>query len=427
MTWPSAPGTPWATPREVTVVDLIFLPAAVGIALLGVYKYRALRHAPPERKATIRTVCLSCAFAGPSVLLGAPTVGMALDRATGINSLSVLLGFAFALGFVCSIQVMLVYWSHPPVRAWRTSRWLVLTYSAVVAAIVVLFTLGDRPEEHHHDFAAAYATAPYLAPLLILHFTAYVVGLANVVRLCWQWSLDPRTGDRPWLRRGLRITAFGILFPVAYGSITLVAVLGSWFGAELDTWSSRVAPTVAILGVPFVIVGNCIAAWGSGLSLLWDRITHFAGDLRDYRRLTVLWRALRPIEPEMIHKPTSLTNRLSPRSRLFWRVIEINDWLHQLPGFRDPAVATAARTRAELARLGEQETLAFEEAAQLKAALRARAQGRRAKITVGADQPDTAADAGHAFAGERRRLVLIARAFADPLSDDVLNDTDRTG
>jgi hypothetical protein len=90
---------------------------------------------------------------------------------------------------------------------------------------------------------------------------------------------------------------------------------GSWFGAELDAWSSRLAPTVAILGVPFVIVGNCIAAWGSGLSLLWDRITHFAGDLRDYRQLTVLWRALRPIEPVMVHKPTSLTNHLSPRPR----------------------------------------------------------------------------------------------------------------
>ena len=409
------------------MVDLIFLPAAVGILLLGLYKYRALRHAPVERKATIRTVCLSCVFAAPSVLLGAPTVGMALDRATGINSLSVLLGFAFALGFVCSIQVMLVYWSHPPAQAWRTSRWLVLTYSAVVVAIVVLFALGERPAEHHHDFAVAYATAPYLAPLLILHFTAYVVGLANVVRLCWQWSLDPRTGDRPWLRRGLRITAFGILFPVAYGTITLAAVIGSWFGAELDTWSSQVAPTVAILGVPFVIVGNCIAAWGSSLSVLWDRTAHFTGDLRDYHRLTVLWRALRPIEPEMVHQPTSLTNRLSPRSRLFWRVIEINDWLHQLPGLRDPVVATAARAYAEHARLGEQETLALEEAAQLKAALRARAQGSKAKVAIGADQPDTAADASHAFAGERRRLVLIARAFADPASDEVLNDTDSPG
>ncbi|MBB5808836.1 Ca2+/Na+ antiporter [Saccharothrix ecbatanensis] len=409
------------------MADLIFLPAAVGIALLGLYKYRALRHAPAERKATIRTVCLSCVFAAPSVLLGAPTVGIALDRVTGVNSLSVLLGFAFALGFVCSIQVMLVYWSHPPARAWRTSRWLVLTYSAIVAAIFVLFALGQRPEEHHHDFAAAYATAPYLAPLLILHFLAYVVGLANVVRLCWRWSLDPRTGDRPWLRRGLRITAIGILFPVAYGSITLVAVIGSWFGAELDVWSSQVAPAVAILGVPLVIVGNCIAAWGTGLTLLWDRITHFTGDLRDYRRLAVLWRALRCVEPEMVHEPASLANRISPRSRLFWRVIEINDWLHQLPAYRDPDVATAARAHANQARLGEQETLALVEAAQLKAALRARAQGSRTKVTAGAHHPDTAADAGLAFAGERQRLVLIARAFNNPLSNAVLDDTGRTG
>jgi hypothetical protein len=36
----------------------------------------------------------------------------------------------------------------------------------------------------------------------------------------------------------------------------------------------------------------------------------------------------------------------------------------------------------------------LEEAAQLKAALRARAQAGKAKIAVGADQPDTAADTG---------------------------------
>ncbi|GGS59431.1 MAB_1171c family putative transporter [Actinokineospora fastidiosa] len=405
------------------MADLIFLPAALGIAMLGLYKFWALRHAPADRRPAIRTVCFSCLFAAPSVLLGAPAIGMALDRVVGIHSLSVLLGYCFALGFVCSIQIMLVYWLHSAAAAWQISRWLVLTYTGIVAAINILFFLGERPAEHHHDFAAAYARAPYLAELLVLHFLAYVLGLANVVRLCWRWSHHPDTTDRPWLRRGLRLTAVGILFPVVYGVITLVAVVGSWFGAELGLWSTLIAPTVAILGVPLVIVGNSIAAWGPSLSSLWERVVHVSSDLHDYRALTPLWQALRPIEPEMVHTHHSLANRLSPRSRLFWRIIEINDWLHQLPA-RDVAVSATARHHARQAGLDEQQTAALDEAANIKAALLTTATDLRTGLSgpVNLDHPR---DAGHAFAGERRRLVLIAETFTSLLTDEVVHAASR--
>ncbi|SDN09725.1 hypothetical protein SAMN04488074_13421 [Lentzea albidocapillata subsp. violacea] len=402
------------------MVDAFFLVAALGIAALGLYKYQALRHAPADRKPAIRPVCVSCLFAVPAVLLAAPAIGVNLDRVTGVHSLSILLGFCFALGFVCSVQTMLVYWLHPPAAAWRTSRWLVLTYTSVAAAIIVLFFLGDRPAERHLDFAAAYAGEPYLAELLVLYFLSYAVGVANVVRLCWQWSHHPETTDRPWLRRGLRLTAVGILFPVAYGVISLAAVIGSWFGAELDSWSSEIAPALSVLGVPLVIVGNSIAAWGPGLSSVWGRVTHLGADLRDYRALADLWRALRSVEPEMVHTPGSLADRFSLRRRLFWRVIEINDWLHQLSSQRDANLTAAARRKARQADLDDVQTAALEEAVHLKTALLARTAGGSSTNRPNQTHADDTDDAGHAFAGERRRLVLIARAFTSPLSDEAV-------
>lgn len=157
--------------------------------------------------------------------------------------------------------------------------------------------------------------------------------------------------------------------------------------------------------------------------------------VRDHARLRPLWLALRAVDPAMRHVPATLRERFDPEHRLFWRVIEINDWLHRLRVRRDPAVAGAVARRAADLGLTEDEVWAVTEAAQVKAALAARAGGGavggspRGRAddaeAAGRSDQDGPLQAKHAFAGERTRLVLVAEAFAGPVVAAALADAAR--
>lgn len=405
------------------MADAQYLLSALGVLALLAHKYRAFRQAPPERRAAVLPICLACVTAAPAFLLLAPVVGVNVDRLTGVPNLSVVLAYGFGVGFVAANQAMLLYWRHPPARAWRTTRRVLVACGLVLAAMVVLFALGAPGEEHHGDFPAAFADTPYLAELLVLYHVTYLVGMLNVVRLCWRWA-DETPPDQPWLRRGLRLNAVGVLIGSAYAVMVLVAVIGSWFDAQLDGWCVA-APRTLTLAVPVVVVGASIAAWGPRLSAFTERVARAREAVGDYVRLRPLWRELRAVDPAMRHVPATLRERFDPEHRLFWRVIEINDWLHQLRAGRDPAVANAVGRRAAELRLAEDEVWAVTEAAQIKAALVARARGAAADDDGPADQ-DGPLQAKHAFASERTRLVVVARAFAGPVVAAALADADRT-
>ncbi|MCE6998188.1 hypothetical protein LZG04_25815 [Saccharothrix sp. S26] len=404
------------------MADVQYLLSALGVLVLLVHKYRALREAPPDRRPALLPICLACVTAVPAFLLLAPTVGVAVDRLTGVPNLSVLLVYGCGVAFVAANQAMLLHWRHPPARAWRATRPVLAASALVLAALVVLFALGSPDEEHHGDFPAAFAETPYLAELLVLYHVTYLVGMLNVVRLCRRWA-DETPPDRPWLRRGLRLNAVGVLIGSTYAAIVLVAVVGTWFGAELGAWSVA-APGALTLAVPVVVVGASIAAWGPRLTHAKERTGRLRDAVRDHVRLRPLWRELRAVDPAMRHAPVTLRERFDPEHRLFWRVIEINDWLHRLRVGRDPAVADAVARRAAQAGLARDEVWAVAEAAQIKAALRARARGAAA-VGGGPSDPDGPLPAKHAFAGERTRLVVVAEAFTGPLVAAAVSDADR--
>ena len=404
------------------MADVQYLLSAFGVLVLLAHKYRAFREAPPERRPAVLPICLSCVTAAPAFLLLAPVVGVNVDRLTGVPNLSVLLVYGCGVAFVAANQAMLLYWRHPPARAWRTMRQVLLASALVLATMVALFALGSPDEEHHGDFPAAFADTPYLAELLVLYHVTYLAGLLNVARLCWLWA-DETPDD--WLRRGLRLNAVGVLIGSAYAVLVLVGVVGSWFGAELDAWSVA-APRTLTLAVPVVVVGASIAAWGPRLSHVRDRAARVRDALRDHVRLRPLWRALRAVDPTMRHVPVTLRERFDPEHRLFWRVIEINDWLHRLRVGRDAAVADAVARRAAELGLADDEVWAVVEAAQVKAALAARARGTAAAGDNGPPDHDGPLPAKHAFAGERTRLVAVAEAFVGPIVAAAVSDADRT-
>jgi Family of unknown function (DUF6545) len=402
------------------VKDAAFMACSLGCWVAFGYKYLALRQAPPERKRVIRPILAASWAAASGYLCGMPVVGVNLDRLIGIPNLSMLAALVFGVTMVCALRVMILNWRHPLERARRRTRWTVLSYGLVIAAMITLFALSPTAEEHHHDFVPTFATTHYLAEFLVLFFVVYVWSLINITYLCLRWASDT-PANQPWLRRGLGLTSVGILFPIGYGTISLTTVVGSWFGADLYYWGV-IAPNVTGPGVPICTAGVTIAAWGPRLPSIREWVARRRADLRDYRQLRPLWLALRPIDPAMVHAPGTPRERVSIESRLFFRVIEINDWLHQLGAYRDPIVAeTLARRGADLG-LAASDILAAAEAANIMAALAARTHGRTTGRTASYDQSDPPVEAKHAFASERTRLVLTARAFSSPLVSDVLRN-----
>ncbi|MFJ6676954.1 MAB_1171c family putative transporter [Actinosynnema sp. NPDC091369] len=409
-------------PSGATVADVQYLLSALGVLALLAHKYRAYRRAPPELRPAVLPICLACVTAAPAFVFLAPVVGQGVDRLTGVPNLSVLLVYGFGVAFVAANQAMLLYWRHPPARAWRTTRRVLVASAFVLGAVVALFALGSPDEEHHGDFPVAFADTPYLAELLVLYHVTYLAGMLNVARLCRLWA-DETPPDQPWLRRGLRLNAVGVLIGSVYAVLVLVAVVGRWVGAELDAWGVA-APRTLTLAVPVVVIGASIAAWGPRLTLWRERVTRVRDAVRDHAPLRPLWRALRAVDPTMRHVPVTPRERFDPEHRLFWRVIEINDWLHRLRAGRDPVVADAVARRAAEHGAGEQEVRAATEAAWIKAALAARARGVTTTGEAPSDQDEPLA-AEHAFAGERTWLVLVAEAFDGRVVADALADADR--
>jgi hypothetical protein len=363
----------------------------------------------------ILPVCAAAWFTGTAFLFNSPTVGTGFDRLTGVPNLSMLMVFTTVVAMLGSMRIMFLMWRNPPARVWLTIRGPVLAYGMIVVTIIVLFFVGAPAEERHMDFIAAFQREPYLAGMLILYFTSVAYGLADAAILYLNWT-KTTPSDQMWLRVGLRMSAFAFIFPVGYGIINLVAIIGSWFGYVHDDLSTVIAPNVAGAGVPIVVAGLSIAAWGPRLAAVWARAIRYLADLRDYRRLRPLWKALTTIDPAMIHQPSSLRERVSLRPRLFWRVIEINDWLHQLRGYRDPAIATNVARRGYDLGLTAADIEAAAEAAQIIAAVVARAKGQ--KVTAGgtaADQQEAPGETLHAFGAERARLVMTARMLRNPL------------
>jgi hypothetical protein len=400
--------------------DIAYVLCALAAAVLAIYKFRAWRQAPAERRSAILPVWVSGVFVVAAFLFTAPTVGENINRLTGVPSVSILLVSLFATAYICSAQIMLWYWLRPQQQAWLISRWLLLAYGSVAAAMIVLFTVGSRSGAHHLDFLAVYPNTPFIAEFIAIHYVAFFVGISTVLYICWRWSTDPVTAEKPWLRRGLRITATGLSGSVTYSLMTLVAVVIGWFGPDTTFWTVSIAPLLSALALPIVIVGMSIPTWGPRLSAARGWITAGAADFRDYWRLRPLWRALKEIDSTMVHRPHGLGDWISVRSRLFWRVIEINDWLQRLRRYHSPAVAVLVDQHEQATGLSTEARLAAHEAAQIKAALLARTQGvepEGRRTVAHGDEPEPTQ---YAFASERARLVLVARAFTSPLVNRVL-------
>ncbi len=396
----------------MTIFDLIYLSCgAVGLLLLS-YKIRALRSSwgNPRVVALISTV----SFGAFAVVFAAPANITWINRASGVPNFAALLVYSLVVCFAGAAFALVLYWRYPAAQASRRVRVILIGYTAVVAAMVLLFFRSDVGEERQVDFDTHYATQPTIAVFLFVYLVATAVGCGGQAYHCWQGARDEAISARPWLARGLLWYCATGLFPVAFAVIKLVVLLLNWTGEHDFDVLSTAAPLMASLGMIPLVIAMALPAFGPRRPSpsLWLR------RWRTYFALRPLHRALVHVNPAIVLvAPGKFFN---PHHRVRRQIIELNDWRWALTPYFDLTVGEAATSLAREAALPKDELAAVVEAAQLRAA------GSSGRSKPAKRRPAAEIVDGTDLNAEHDRWVRISRAYQhSPIVDAAVADAAR--
>lgn len=324
----------------------------------------------------------------------------------------ILLGLAVSLTALTPAGHAAIHWLTGGIDLPRLVGHAGMLLAAWAAQDLMLYLNGLRGRGLWHTWWIAgmfcvmcvfFALTPNLmpqSPWVFEYVLAYVVAQApaftNVIRLCLRYA---RVADTVTLRVALRVVVAGTVGASLYLVSKTVLAAAPRFGFDYpfgrSVLVSKVLPTSAYL---LVLIGAILPA-----------LVTWLGRYRHYRRLGPLWRDLYRSDPAIALDPPTLPDALAfvrLRLRLYRRVIEIRDGLLALRPYRDPAIATAARTRATTEGLVGQHLEAVVEAATIAAALRAKTAGH--PLAPELDLPVTG---GADLAEETAFLTLVADAY----------------
>ncbi|MFI7123859.1 DUF6545 domain-containing protein [Amycolatopsis sp. NPDC049868] len=308
----------------------LLISVSICLFLVAAGKLLRLRRVPSEQRPTLRRVCGMLLSRGAALLVFAPAVADLVDRAAGVPGLAVLLGLLLlAVAATCAQSVVrLVQGGRARTR--RFAEMAVPVYFFfVLVALVYLVPAKTAIEVGVVDFAESSARTSPLAQALASYFAGYLVVTLHFSRRWLRW-IQESVPDQVLLRKGVQATVAGNVVSLGgFSGSSLIVIVAQWFGIDVGALSA-IGFILFGLGTVPVVVGMNWAVWGPWLSVARKRVRQGKGDLVDYIRLRQLWRTLRPVAPEMVHGFSSWRERFSLRSRLFWRVIEIDDWLHRL-------------------------------------------------------------------------------------------------
>ncbi len=397
----------------MAIFNLIYLSCGIVGLLLLAYKIRALRSSwgSPRVVALISTVFFS-AFA---VFFAAPANITWINWTSGVPNFAALLVYSLVVCFAGAAFALVLYWRYPPVQAWQRVRLIVVSYTTIVAAMIVLFFKSEVGEERQVDFDTYYATQPTIAVFLFIYFVATAIGCGGQAYHCWQGSRDPAISARPWLARGLRWYCAAALFPMAFGVIKLFVLLMDWAGERSFDLLSLTAPLMASLSMIPLVIAMALPVLGPRRPSpsLWVR------RWRTYFALRPLHRALVHVNPGIVLVAPG--KFLNPHHRVRRQIIELNDWRWALTPYFDLAVGEAANSLAHQASLPSDEVAAVVEAAQLRAAGSSGRSSRPATRRPASEIVD-----GTDLAAEHDRWVRISRAFQhSPIVDAAVADATR--
>ncbi|MEV4760536.1 MAB_1171c family putative transporter [Micromonospora sp. NPDC049559] len=372
--------------------------AAAGWVACG-YKLRDLRRDRGNR--VLRALVYSFGWFAFGVTFAVPAVGAGVDDLTGLPNLGKVLAHAGVMGIAAQAEVLLFFLALAPDQAAPRARRRVLAASVGFGVLVALW-LSTLPLDPPVRLTVEYARHPAVAAYLIVYLLIFIGYTADVARLCWRFA---RVSPRPWLRRGLRVTALGATFALCYCASKAGYLVAYRFG-HAPGGEARVAAVLVTVASLLMIVGLTLPTWGPALetTLTWVERQ------RAWYRLRPLWRDVTAAQPHLVldeqaHRPTVALRDVD--YALHRRITEIRDGRLALRPYIDRRVSAAAT---ELAAAGVPDgpaRAAVVEAAMLAAGIR----GARAGTT--AEEPDyrNPYDPDGGYRGEIAWLTRVATAY----------------
>lgn len=397
--------------------DLVYLGVGALSWLVAALKFRAWRREPSRG---LLVVALAIAAPATSFLLASPVLYRLIDRLAHLGNLATLLVYTGITGFSAAAVVLALIWTPPAERVgaavWDTAaadtrhrvRRRLAVFAVLVPVMIVLFLVGGAGSpETPLTFDTTFATIPAVASFLALYQGLFAFALIDISRVCLGHAARLPAG---WLRRGIRLIAFGGRTACGYVLCKLVAIGAACAGVSgLDWLSTTVGPGFAAVGAVLItagFAGPAAAAW--------------ARRRRDYQALRPLWDLVYRADDRLALEapPSAWTERLALRD-LEWRTarrgLEIRDGQLTLRPWVDPAAVAAAARAAERAGLDDGERDALVVATALRSAVEALGAGlpprpREEQVTLpGLDA---------APAEERAHLVRVARSLNSPPADE---------
>ena len=343
-----------------------------------------------------RSVCTLIALSGLVFFLAAPPTITEVNRLTGIANFSAPLVYGLLSAFSAACLVLIINWrGGPPEATRRASRRWIAGYGVVIVALIVLFALGDAPQERLRDLDTYYANTPFIREMIVLYLVSVTVAGVAMDVMCWRWALQVRG----WLRAGLLVIALGFSCNIPYSITKFIAVGARWNGGNLDDLSTYVAPAMASAGMQLSALGFCIPPAGQRIGDVWSTWS-------TYRRLGPLWRELRPLAP-----PKDRAVRIawwSPAElQVTQRESDIHDGMLALYPYFDAEIRAGAYEAAVAAGSDPAQARAEADAAMVTAAVRARAADPEGRVISSA----TADAAPPASTEAPRDLVRMSLAL----------------
>lgn len=367
------------------------------------YMLRLQRRQPSQVRGAI---CVALGAFATGITLAIPPLATSIDQASGLPNLAKFVSHGCAMTIAASAEHMLLHLALPPAKAAaRSRRWVWVTGGALLTmAGLFAYTLSyDTPVQLTVEYARDSAVTAYLLIFMVVGFFAYCT---DITRLCWRFA---RICGRPWLRRGLRITAVGAAVALLYSTNKIAYLIAYWSGYQ-PTGEREIAAVLVTISALLMMIGLTMPAWGPILTITrrWD-------DFRSYQRLEPLWRDLVDALPEL-ELDASLRRRLGAVRDIDYaltrRAAEIRDGCLALRPYMDVRVTELADQHAERAGLTGDERRATIEAAHLACALRAHQRGLVAALPL---PPDGLHRPSDGYAGEIAWLTLVSSTYARSL------------
>ncbi|MEW2621945.1 DUF6545 domain-containing protein [Streptomyces sp. NPDC048106] len=223
--------------------------ASCGLLWLGLLtKAPGLMRRP--RNPFLLTLAAVLALSSLCFLLGAPgTVGFVND-VSGVPNLAAPLTYGTVTASGAASLALVMRWRGGPGTSRAIRRWT-LGYAVVLAAIAVLFALGDATVERRTDFDTYYATTPYIAEMIVLYLGAHLTAVVVTAYRSLSWARRLRGS----LRAGLVLMGTGNLVGSGYGGAKLAAVGARWCGRDWAVLGTTFPGACAALGAVITVVG----------------------------------------------------------------------------------------------------------------------------------------------------------------------------